>query len=470
MNYGRKMFPIMAAAMTLAMSPISRAQTNAGAAASSAVKADDRLWSIRMTNAFLSRHPHYVNYDTFMSWNYEEGLMLRAIWKVWKETGEKEYFDYVRRSVDSYVTNEGTIKTYNPREFRLDDITPGNAVLSLYKATKEEKYKRAAFLLRKQMEEQPRNKDGGFWHKEIYPNQMWLNGFYMAEPFYARFAQMFNQPGDYEDIVDQFILMAKHARDPKTGLFYHAWDASKKQKWANPITGDSPTFWGRSMGWYMMGLVDVLDYFPKENPQRDSLVSIFKGLASSLMNYQDRKTGLWYQVVNKPQLNGNYLESSASAMFTYAFAKGAEKGYLGGKYLSAARKAFAGLIKYEIRFDRNGEPVLMNTCGGTGLGGTPYRDGSYEYYLSVPKHDNDFKVIGAFVVAALEIEKADSHNANKVVCLDCYHNNEWRPDRDGREIRNHYIWEDSENTGYSELGGVIEKLGAQWRCTCASCQ
>ncbi len=418
----------------------------------------DVPWSVRMTDAVLSRLPNYLTYDSTMSWNYEEGVLLHAIWKVWKKTGDRKYFDYVKKSIDYYVTEDGTIKSYNQSEYRLDDITPGRVVLDLYAATKERRYKLAAQILRKQLKEQPRIKEGGFWHKKIYPDQMWLDGLYMAEPFYTKYAEMFKEPADYDDIARQFILTADHARDPRTGLFYHAWDESRTQKWADPKTGDSPTFWGRAMGWYMMGLVDVLDYFPKDNPNREKLVSIFRGLASALLKYQDKQTKLWYQVVDKAGAKGNYLESSASAMFAYAFAKGFNKGYLSKKYLGAAGAAFEGLVEHSIIVGPRGNPTLTNTCAGAGLGGKPYRDGSYEYYVSVPRDDNDFKGVGPFILGALEIEKAEK---TKVVCLDCYHNNEWKKNAEGREVRYHYIWEDTANSGYSELGSVIANLGAR---------
>jgi len=371
---------------------------------SGSTKAED--WSIRMTDAVLFRLPHYLSYDSTMDWNYEEGVLLHAIWKVWQKTSDRKYFDYVKKSIDYYITKDGKIKTYDLKKFRLDDIASGRVVLELYKATKEHRYREAAMLLRRQLEEQPRTKEGGFWHKKIYPDQMWLDGLYMAEPFYAKFAEMFNEPLDYEDIARQFILMAEHARDSNTGLFYHGWDASKSEKWADPQTGDSPTFWGRAMGWYMMGLVDVLDYFPRNNPERGKLVEIFKRLSSSLLKYQDKRTKLWYQVVDKKGEKGNYLESSASSMFAYAFAKGANEGYLPKKYLDAAEAAFAGLIRYYVVVDSEGNPTLTNTCAGVGLGGKPYNDGSYTYYVSVPRRNNDFKGIGPFILAALEIERA----------------------------------------------------------------
>ena len=379
------------------------AQEGIGKPHSSSEPSMAESWSVQMTDAVMTRLPNYLTYDSTMAWNYEEGVLLHAIWKVWEKTGDKKYFDYVKHSIDYYVAENGTIKTYKPEEFRLDDITPGRVVLDLYAATKERRYKLAAQLLRKQLKEQPRIREGGFWHKEIYPHQMWLDGLYMAEPFYAKYAEMFDQPADYNDIAEQFILMAGHARDPKTGLFYHAWDASRTQKWADPKTGDSPTFWGRSMGWYMMGLVDVLDYIPRDNPEREKLVQIFRGLASALLKYQDKRTNLWYQVVDKAGAKGNYLESSASAMFAYAFAKGVNKGYLSNKYFNAAKAAFEGLLKYSIVIDPKGIPTLTNTCAGAGLGGHPYRDVSYEYYVSVPRTDNDFKGVGPFILAGLEL-------------------------------------------------------------------
>ncbi len=410
----------------------------------------------------LAIHPHYVNFDTpSLAWNYEQGVVLLALWRVWENTGEQKYFDYVKKSIDFYLIEDGTIKTYNQEAFRLDDILLGQVILKLYHETGNMKYRNAAMVLRDQLSKQPRTKEDGFWHKEIYPNQMWLDGLYMAEPFYAGFAKMFDRPKDFDDIARQFILMAKHARDPKTGLFYHGWDETKTQKWANPKTGDSPTFWGRSMGWYIMGLVDVLDYFPKDHPERPALISIFRNLSTALLKHQDERTHLWYQVVDKPKDEGNYLESSASAMFAYSFAKGAHRGYLSKKYLDAAEAAFKGLVQYEIRFDQHGIPTLLNICSGAGLGGNPYRDGTYDYYVSVPKVQDDFKGVGSFILAALELEKNDIVGRSKVVGLDYFFNNEWKRTDSGKEVRFHYVWEDTENTGYSELGEIIKRLGAQ---------
>lgn len=367
----------------------------------------DTVWSVLIANSVIHKYPHYAAYDTTkIGWNYELGVILYAFWNVWQKTKDVKYLNYIKNNINYFVTKDGKIKTYHFDKFRLDDICPGRILLDLYKETGNNKYKEAAELLRKQLTEQPRTPEGGFWHKKIYPEQMWLDGLYMAEPFYAQYAKMFNQPKDYDDIAKQFILMAKHGKDPKTGLFYHGWDWSKKQKWANSKTGDSPSFWGRSIGWYLMGLVDVLDNFPANKPERSKLIDIFKNLCNSLLKYQDRKSHLWYLILDKPKKKGNYLESSASAMFMYVFAKGALKGYLSREYLSVGEQIFNGLLKKSVKRDEEGYLHLYNTISGAGLGGHPYRDGTFEYYSSESKRVDDFKGLGPFILGAIELEKA----------------------------------------------------------------
>ena len=370
---------------------------------------DGKRWSTLAADETLALHPHYVNYDSpSLTWNYPQALILHAIWNVWKETSDQKYYNYVKKSVDFYLPDSGGLKAYVQKDFRLDDILMGRVILDLYGATKEAKYKNAAKILIEQLSKQPRTPEGGFWHKKIYPEQMWLDGLYMAEPFYAQYASMFNEPQDFDDIADQFILMARHSLDPKTGLMYHGWDFAKKQKWANYETGDSPCFWGRSLGWYMMGLVDVLEYFPNDHPKKQELVSILRNLSESLLKYQDKRTHLWYQVVDQPGRAGNYLESSATAMFAYSFAKGAREGYLQKKFFKMAKLTFDGLTSYSVRTTTLNHFVLENTSGTVGLGGNPYRDGSYEYYVGVPKESDDFRGVGPFILASLELEKDNS--------------------------------------------------------------
>jgi len=424
-------------------------------------------WPKLLSDAVIENYPKLAEYDmNRISWNYELGVVLNSIWKVWLKTKDPKYFNYVKKNIDYFISNEGNIKTYVFKKFRLDDIAPGRVVLDLYKATHENKYKIAADILRKQLSEQPRTKEGGFWHKEIYPHQMWLDGLYMAEPFYAEYAKMFNEPKDYDDIAMQFILMYKHTVDPKTGLLYHGWDESKTQKWANPKTGDSPSFWGRSIGWYLMGLVDVLDYFPKDHPQRKELISILQKECSVLWKFRDKKTDLWYLIIDKPNKKGNYLEASASSMFCYVFAKGANKGYLNKKYFNYAKDVFNGIKNNLIKTDKNGLPELINTISGAGLGGHPYRNGTFEYYAGEPKRTNDFKGLGPLISAALQLQNmaqqsVSSVGEGKVVALDYYFNDEWKKDKNGKKVQYHYVWEDSANSGYSKLGTVITNLGAK---------
>jgi unsaturated rhamnogalacturonyl hydrolase len=291
------------------------------------------------------------------------------------------------------------------KDFNIDNIAPGRVLLHLYDITKQNKYKNAADSLIKQLQLHPRTNEGGFWHKKIYPNQMWLDGLFMAEPFYSEYSAMFNSPYNFDDIANQFLLVKKHLYDEKTGLYYHGWDEGKQQKWADTIKGTSPNIWGRSLGWFMMAMVDVLDSFPENHKDRKEILKMFQELSSSLLKYREEKIKLWYQVVDRKNQTGNYIETSASAMFIYAFAKGYNKGYLDEKFKIIARESFASLIKNFIIKDDEGYYILTNICSVGGLGGNPYRDGSFEYYISEPKRDNDFKGYGALILAADEINK-----------------------------------------------------------------
>ena len=339
-------------------------------------------------------------------WSYEQGVVLKGMESVWYNTADGRYFKYIQQSIDRFVNDDGTIRTYKLDDYNIDNVLNGRVVLLLYKVTGQDKYRKAAALLRQQLKTHPRTSEGGFWHKKIYPSQMWLDGLYMGEPFYAEYAATFHEDADFDDIARQFMLMELHARDAKTGLLYHGWDESKKQRWANQQTGQSPNFWGRAMGWYAMALVDTLDYFPKDHPQRNSLIAILKRLAQAVDKYQDRKTGLWYQVLDKAGAEGNYLEASASCMFVYALAKGVREGYLPASYLRVAGKGYQGIKDRFIETETNGHANLKGTVSVAGLGGNPYRDGSYQYYLSEKVVTNDPKGIGAFLLASAEMETA----------------------------------------------------------------
>jgi unsaturated rhamnogalacturonyl hydrolase len=340
-------------------------------------------------------------------WNYDQGVILKGIEGVWQQTGNGKYFNYIQRCMDRYVTEEGNIRTYHQSDYNLDNILCGRNLLTLYKVLGVEKYYKAASLLRGQLQGHPRVPQGGFWHKKVYENQMWLDGLYMAEPFYAEYAKTFHEDTAFNDVARQLILMEAKARDPKTGLLYHGWDESKKQRWANPQTGQSPNFWGRGMGWYGMALVDVLDHFPKQHPKRAELVEILNRFTTAVVKYQDKSTGLWYQVLDKASSKGNYPEASASCMFVYTMAKAVREGYIPNSYLPAIHKGYESIISRFIEPDTGGRIKLKGTVSVSGLGGKPYRDGSYQYYLSEKVIDNDAKGIGAFILASVEVERLE---------------------------------------------------------------
>ena len=363
-------------------------------------------WSERMALSIMMQHKESYMIDdaTTPKWDYVHGLVLTSFDELNKKHPNQKYSAYSKTYVDKLVQEDGTIDTYKLDTYNIDMVVAGRLLFDLYTTTKEAKYLKALQTLRKQIEEQPRTASGGFWHKKIYPNQMWLDGLYMGEPFYAQYAVTFEDGKNLDDIAKQFELIQKNVRDSKTGLFYHGWDESKQMPWANKTTGTSPNFWSRSLGWYAMALVDVLDYFPKDHPKQKELVSYLNQLANTLVKFQD-KSGLWYQVTDKGAVGGNYLEASGTAMFTYAFAKGVNKGYLPKKFKTAAKKAFSGMTKHLIKVGQNGEVTITQACAVAGLGGNPYRDGSFEYYVNERKKDNDPKATGPFILAALELNK-----------------------------------------------------------------
>ncbi|RYD74868.1 MAG: glycoside hydrolase family 88 protein, partial [Sphingobacteriales bacterium] len=233
-------------------------------------------------------------------WSYDMGVVLEGAAAVWRNTGDGKYFKYIQSSMDAYLDKEGNIATYKSEDFNIDNIKNGRALLLLYKVTGQQKYLLAVNKLYNQIKTQPRTKEGGFWHKKIYPNQMWLDGLYMGQPFYAEYAKLMKKDADFDDIANQFIWMEKNARDAKTGLLYHGYDESREEKWADKKTGLSPNFWGRAMGWYIMALVDVLDNFPKEHPKYKELLTILNRTATATVKYQDAKSGVWWDILDMP--------------------------------------------------------------------------------------------------------------------------------------------------------------------------
>ncbi len=396
-------------------------------------------------------------------WSYDLGVVYEGFDAIWRRTGDVKYYKAMQKSMDSYLSNEGMINNYKSTDFNIDNVKNGRTLLTLYKVTGQPKYFKAATLLWDQLQQQPRTKEGGFWHKKIYPNQMWLDGLYMGEPFYAEYAELIKNDKAFDDIANQFIWMEKNSRDAKTGLLYHGWDESKTEQWANKSTGRSPHFWARAMGWYGMGLVDVLDNFPQDHPKRKELLAILNRFAVAVQKVQDQKTGLWYDILNMPQGKGNYHEASASNMFVYTFAKAVRMGYLSKTYFSVAEKGYKGI---KATFVENASADKINLTGSvsvSGLGGKPYRDGSYAYYISEKVVTNDPKGVGAFLLAANEMEIAamPKPGLGKTVILDSYFNNEFRKDQSGNDISWHYKWDELPNGGFSFLGGLFNNAGLQ---------
>lgn len=369
-------------------------------------KTSSQKSSIQFALSEMKRFPHawQLDYGTGLYFGYTQGLGCLAMLKLYDKTGDTRYLNYVKEWTDSIINENGDIYLYNPSAYNIDYINSGKVLLNVYQLTKENKYKYAIETLIHQLSNQPKTTEGGYWHKKIYPHQIWLDGIYMASPFMAQYGKDFQKTEWIDEAIQQITLCYKRTIDNKTGLLYHAWDESKIQKWADPVTGHSPNFWGRSIGWYFMAVVDALDYTPENHPRRQELISIAKHLTLTMSKYQSKR-GLWYQVINLGDRNGNYEEASVSAMCMYAIAKSANKGYADKKYLKTAIKAYNGINKYLIRKDADGTLNLTHCCAVAGLGGNPYRDGSYEYYIHEKIRENDAKATGPYIMGCLELDK-----------------------------------------------------------------
>ncbi len=360
-----------------------------------------------MAESEMVRNPSLwtVDFVTEKKWNYTQGLMGLAFLRLNEVTGDERYYNYAKGYADSLIDENGNIYKYNKENYNLDQINPGRMIFTLYDRTKDPRYEKVIQTLKEQLDSQPRIAEGGFWHKKVYPDQMWLDGLYMSAPFYAEYASRYNRPEDFQDVINQFLIVARHTYDPATGLYRHAFDASKKMPWADSITGQAPHAWGRAMGWFSMAIVDVLDYIPEDQPRRGDLIIILQEMVEKLSEIQDPQTGGWYQVLDRSGDPGNYIETSCTAMFTYSILKGVRKGYLDARYLDTAKKAYNGLIDNFITVDSEGLVTMSGICGVAGLGGDPYRDGSYEYYIGEVIRDNDPKGVGPFIMASIEFER-----------------------------------------------------------------
>lgn len=368
-------------------------------------------WSQRLADSEMARRGDSLAWkpDGKAKWDYTAGLFTLSLLKLNEVTPMPRYVEFTKQAIGSFILPDGNVQTYKPEEFQLDALNPAKTVLALWQLTGEERYKFAAQRLVKQLETQPRTPDGGFWHKQRYTQQMWLDGIYMADPFHAECGKLFGDATAFDDVAKQIRLMDEHSYDTKTGLNYHGWDAMKTQPWANPVTGCSSNFWGRAMGWYAMALVDVLDYFPANHPSRPQIIATLQKLSVGVVKYQDANTGLWWQVMDQGDRQGNYLEATASAMFVYSLAKGVNHGYLSRDLIPAIEKGYAGIVKNLIVEDGAGKWSLTKCCSVAGLGGSPsngkMRDGTFDYYISEAVVNNDLKGVGPFILAGIEVQK-----------------------------------------------------------------
>lgn len=357
-----------------------------------------RKWSVWMADSVLQKFP-----ELRKKWSYDYGVICKGIEKVYESTNDSKYFDYIKNNMDYFLLDDGSIRYYDKELYNIDYINNGKCLIYLYKKTGDDKYKKAVELLRSQLNNHPRTSEGGFFHKKMYTNQMWLDGLYMGQPFYAEYINTFEEDKDYSDVILQFKLIDKHLRDEKTNFLYHGFDEKREMFWADKDTGRSQCFWGRSVGWYACALVDTLDFI-EEDADKQTLINMVSNLAEGLKNAQSEKTGVWSQVLDREGDFGNYYESSCSCMFTYFLLKAVRKGYIDKEYYKCAKKAFQGIISEFIEVGENGLLNLKNTVYAGGLGGDGLRDGSYEYYISEPKMTNSLLGIGAFLMASAEID------------------------------------------------------------------
>ena len=343
-------------------------------------------------------------------WNYIDGCMMKAIMDLHYATGEKKYFDFVKQYVDFYVNADGKILGFDPEEYNCDNINMGKVLFDLHRETQDERYKKAIELQYSQLVHHPRISIGNFWHKKIYPNQVWLDGLYMVQPFYLAYDQAYGGNKQLDYIISQFLNVYEIMRDPKTGLYYHGYDESCQMFWADKTTGLSPNFWTRSIGWFAMALVDTMEKI-KTN---ETMQKILKNLLDAVLKFQDPQTKLFYQVTDAGNREGNYLETSGSAAIAYAFMKSARLGYVPTHYYNHGKEIFDAIVKHKL-VQSGDEFVLKDVCLVAGLGGMPghgdykLRDGTYEYYISEPRVNNDAKGLAPFLFSYSEVIRKEKN-------------------------------------------------------------
>jgi len=371
-------------------------------------------WSIKLADSEMARRGdrHFFGGSNPRARiDYTTSFFGTSLVKLADGTGKQAYADYGLKFGTSFVAADGSIHTYKIEDYNIDSIPPGKVMLLAWeRGDRSPALKKAIDTLYGQMQKHPRTSDGGYWHKLRYPNQMWLDGLFMASPFLAHYGKAFEEPAAFDEVAKQILLMDKHGYDAKTGLYYHAWDETRSRPWANKQTGQSPNFWGRAVGWYAMALVDSLDFFSPTHPEVERINEVLRKVADGIVRWQDPKTGLWWQVLDQGDRKGNYQEATASSMFVYTLAKGINRGYLPrDKYLPALLKGYEGILRDFIRHNGDNSISLTRCCEVAGLDytnskGQP-RDGSFAYYVGEPIVDNDLKGIPAFILAGIELEQ-----------------------------------------------------------------
>ena len=330
------------------------------------------------------------------SFHYHQGVFLYGMLRVWEVTRKEEYFNYTKAYIDHLIDSEGNF--YFDRD-QLDSLQVGILLYPLFEKTKDPRYLVAAKKLRYLVQTINKTSEGGFWHKDKYPYQMWLDGLFMAGPFLLMYGEHFREDELTQTVLRQEQLMRKHMKDSKTGLFYHAWDEKKQQPWANSETGCSPEFWGRSVGWYGTALVDILELLGNKKRGQEEIIQSLQEFIPAIVAQQDQQSGLWYQIVDKGEQPDNWLESSCSALFLYTIAKAIKNGWVDESYHAVVKKTYDGLIEHMI--DVEGSFLtLKGICIGTSAG-------TYDYYVERPTSENDLHGMGAFILASMAMHDLD---------------------------------------------------------------
>ena len=337
------------------------------------------------------------------SWNYMDGCMIKAIIELYHITKNEKYLQFADDFIDYFVNDDGSIQSYDPKEYNLDNVNAGKTLFDLYQLTGKEKYRKAIDTVYSQLQGQPRTSTGNFWHKMIYPNQIWLDGLYMAQPFYMQYEVTYNDCKNCADSFNQFENVYNLMRDARNGLYYHAYDDSRQMFWCDKVTGLSSNFWLRALGWYAMALIDTMEIMPESlSKEKARLNAIYKELIDSMLPYQDEETGMWYQVVNRGGIKPNYLETSGSAIFAYAIMKSVRLGFLDESYFQYGEKAFSGICRTYLS-EENGELQLGGICLVAGLGNKEMREGTFDYYMREPIVKNEAKGVAPLILAYIEI-------------------------------------------------------------------